>query len=215
MTPRLLPLAIIISGALALSACRNDAPGPDDRSPGPEASANSEAIDPATGQPRNPDAARAGAPTDAAAPGTSAEGAERGALGVLNAINDHEIAAGRQALDKETKGEVADYARMMIEEHTRNRERTLSFSPDSEAAGAQEQRRKAEQELQRLAALDGDAYSRAYAQAMVKGHADALEALDNVLIPAATTPEVAAHLRETREHVAMHLERARTLPGAN
>lgn len=140
---------------------------------------------------------------------------ERSSLGVLNAINDHEIAAGNQALEKNVTGEVAAYARKMIDEHTTNREKTASMNPMATAAMATEQMKKGEADLEKLAAQDGDAYQKAYVDSMVKGHTDALAALDTKLMPSATTPEVATHLRETRGHVAQHLEEAKALQGGS
>lgn len=163
-----------------------------------------------------------GTGTDAAGAGTSAAAAgdpqnmasapaEKSALGVLNAINEHEIAAGRQALDKGVSGPVAQYAQMMIDQHSENRTKTSAMGPDASAADATAQRRKGEAELKALDAKQADAYSKAYVDAMVKGHTEALAALDGKLIPAATTAGVKAHLTMTRQHVAQHLEQAKAL----
>jgi putative membrane protein len=137
--------------------------------------------------------------------------AESAALGILNAINEHEIAAGRQALDKKVEGKVAEYAQMMIDEHTANKKATSSFAVNASDVEASEQMRKGEAHLQDLAKKEGSDYSRAYIQAMVSGHTDALSMIDQKLIPAATTPEVQAHLRQTRERVEKHLELAQAL----
>ena len=117
------------------------------------------------------------------------------------------------ALGKGVGGDVAAYAQMMIDEHTRNREQTSAFEPDEASAEAQAQKAKGEQELEALGRMEGDAYAKAYIDAMVKGHTEALDALDNRIIPAATRPEVKAHLDTTRGHVAQHLERAKALQG--
>lgn len=148
-------------------------------------------------------------------PGTSADAdttpAQRGALGVLNAINEHEIAAGQQALKKGVKGEVAEYAQMMIDQHTENHAKTSSFNPDPAAADAQAQQQKGQAELAALEAKSADEYSRAYVDAMVKGHTEALAALDGKLIPAASSAAVRDHLTQTRGHVEKHLEQAKAL----
>lgn len=146
---------------------------------------------------------------DAAADATSSD--ESGALGVLNAINDHEIAAGEQALSKGVTGAVAEYAQMMIDQHSDNRSKTTALGPDPSAPAAETQKQKGETELSMLDAMSGDAYAKAYIDAMVKGHADALAALDTQLIPAATRPEVRDHFATTRDHVADHHERAKAL----
>ncbi len=147
-------------------------------------------------------------PVDAAAATTTDE---RAALGVLNAINEHEIAAGNQALEKGVSGDTRSFAELMIQAHTENRDKTTGFKPDSEGADVNAQRQKGEAELATLDKLSGDAYAKAYVDAMVKGHTDALAALDQKLIPKATTQAVKDHLASTREHVANHLERAKAL----
>lgn len=150
---------------------------------------------------------------DAAASTTSTNGgtSERTALGVLSSINAHEIAAGEQALRKGVKGEVAAYAKMMIDQHTENQAKTLALDPDASASDAMAQQRKGEAELAALDAKSGDDYARAYVDAMVKGHTEALEALDNRLIPAATSEPARQHFTTTRGHVAAHLEQAQRL----
>jgi putative membrane protein len=145
----------------------------------------------------------------AASPGAGTS--ESAALGVLNAINAHEIAAGEQALRKGVKGEVAAFAQMMIDQHTDNREKTLALNPDASASDATAQQRKGEAELAALEAKSGDDYARAYIDAMIKGHTEALDTLDTRLIPAATSEPVRQHLTATRGHVATHLEQAQRL----
>ena len=158
----------------------------------------------------DPTAAAASAVDDAAA-STSSATSESAALGVLNAINAHEIAAGEQALGKGVKGDIAAFAQVMIDQHTENRQKTLALNPDASASDAVAQQRKGEAELAALDARSGEDYARAYVDAMVKGHAEALDALDTRLIPAATSEQVRQHLTTTRGHVAAHLEQAQRL----
>lgn len=207
-------VAATLALALAVSACneRRDASG--------EVAADDvPAVDP-TGRPAAVDGstdstvAATGQDATADASAVASAPAERAALGVLNAINDHEIAAGEQALAKQVEGEVADYARMMIDQHSENRRQTAALGADAAAEKAQAQQQKGQAELARLDAMTGDAYAQAYVAAMVKGHADALATLDGALIPAATTPAVRDHLTRTRGHVAAHLEQAKALAPA-
>ena len=136
---------------------------------------------------------------------------ERGALGVLNAINEHEIAAGEQALGRSVPEDVAAYARMMVEQHSDNRDKTNQFGPNAGDPKATAQRDKGAAELKALAAKSDKEYAKAYVDAMVKGHTEALATLDNNLIPAAESDAVRTHLTTTRGHVADHLERAKAL----
>jgi len=199
-TPAL--LAIAIAG---LTACGNN-----DR--------NDADVDPAVTDTTADTAAQTGTGMDPALGdnnNNTANPDEAAALGVLNAINEHEIATSEQALAKGVTGPVADYARMMIDQHGQNRTQTSALGPDADAQDAQAQRQKAEQERSTLDQLEGEAYSKAYVDAMVKGHTEALAALDQKLIPAAEREEVRRHLTTTREHVAQHLEQARALQSGN
>ena len=87
---------------------------------------------------------------------------ERGALGVLNAINEHEIAVGNQAIEKGVTGDVADYAKLMIQAHTENRDQTAAFGPDAQNKDAMAQKDKGSAELASLDKLSGEAYAKAY-----------------------------------------------------
>ncbi|XQA63817.1 DUF4142 domain-containing protein [Xanthomonas sacchari] len=139
---------------------------------------------------------------------------ENQALGVLSAINTSEINAGNLALQKQVKGPVRDYAMQMVKEHADNNAKIAPWGPDAKAAPAQQQMQKAKAEAGKLQALDGDRFEQAYVMAMVKDHQAALQMLDSTLIPAAKTPDVAAHLRTTRTHVAEHLAKAQQLQSA-
>ena len=226
---KLLPVLALVA---VLGACDREA---DDREATMAANAEAErdtagdtapgagaAADPAVPSPNNPTGA-VGAPagttagtTAGATPGgmagtMAASDRERGALGVLNAINEHEIAAGEQALGRSVPEDVAAYARMMVEQHSDNRDKTNQFGPNAGDPKATAQRDKGAAELKALAAKSDKEYAKAYVDAMVKGHTEALATLDNNLIPAAESDAVRTHLTTTRGHVADHLERAKAL----
>ncbi|MDY4281885.1 DUF4142 domain-containing protein [Xanthomonas sp. LF06-19] len=139
---------------------------------------------------------------------------EKQALGVLSAINTSEVNAGNLALQKQVKGPVRDYAMQMVKEHADNNAKIAPWGPDAKAAPAQQQMQQAKAEAGKLQALDGGRFEQAYVMAMVKDHQAALQMLDSTLIPAAKTPEVVAHLRTTRTHVAEHLAKAQQLQSA-
>ena len=170
-------------------------------------------IDPTTGAAGQPGApmGMAGQAVDSATGGANPTEQERAALGALNAINELEIAASNQALQNNVSAPVAEYARMMVDEHTANREKTNAMNPQMDAPLATAQKTKGDALLKRLGEQKGEAYQKAYVDAMVQSHTDALSMFDNKLIPGATTSAVTAHLKETRERVAQHLEHARSL----
>jgi len=72
-------------------------------------------------------------------------------------------------------------------------------------------RQRHEAERTRLAALEGEEFERAWIDAMVRGHTEALAKLDNELIPGASDSGVSQHLRDTRAAIQRHLDTARSL----
>lgn len=172
----------------------------------PADSAAANAADPAAGA--------AATPASDAAAGTAADTATKGdpvALGLLSTINQHEIDLAKQAKDKKVTGAVLEYAQMMEREHSQNQEQTLALGSPADTDQTREMKRKGSEEKQRLGALDGKDYAKAYVDAMVKGHTEALSAIDATGIPAASSAGVREHLTRTRGHVATHLEKAKAI----
>jgi putative membrane protein len=140
------------------------------------------------------------------------------ALGMVMAVNEAEIKMAEQARSKKVKGPALEYANMMHTEHTRNLEQTRALEGSAgvridDGGQVAEMREKHRAMMDQLGGLDGDAYERAYVDAMVQSHTEALNMLEQRLIPAATQDAVKQHLSMTRDAVAKHLERARELQG--
>jgi putative membrane protein len=136
-------------------------------------------------------------------------------LGVLVAIDDHEVRANADAEKKTLRTEVMDFARTMQTEHKRHAEETRDLAKRlgvslTDTALVTAQRDKGERARTSLAAYSGDAFERAYLDAMVKDHEEALARLDAFLLTA-KRDEIRTHLTSTRKAVASHLEHARTL----
>lgn len=136
------------------------------------------------------------------------------ALGLLAAVNDHEIKAAQQAYSKQVSGPVMEYARMMEKEHTDNLVATKALGALADTPEVQAMKEKGANELAELGKQSGKAYETAYVDAMVKGHTEALALIDGRLLSLSSAGPVRDHLSKTREHVAMHLEAARKLQGA-
>ena len=165
---------------------------------------------------------------------------DRKALMAVMEVDRHEIAASDSALAKDVQGEVRAYAETLQRDHTRNLEATRTLLGDTgDAAGREmttvaggtatttaqstsaaatagapdlaEMKRKHDTEREQLDALSGEAFQKAWVDAMVKGHQEALTKLDSELIPGAADARVKAHLQTTRTAIAGHLETARGL----
>ena len=64
-------------------------------------------------------------------------------------------------------------------------------------------------ELAALVPLEDSHFGSAYMAAMIKGHAEVLDMIDNRLLKSADSDALKKHLTQTRDHVAMHLEEAK------
>lgn len=132
--------------------------------------------------------------------------------GIIDEVNQHEIAAGQIAVDRAQNPEVKEFARKMVSEHEDNRsklEATGLRRSRSEMTNKMQGKRKALNS--RLGRLDGAAFDRTYMNAMVEEHQMLLEKLDRKMIPAAKSGQLASHLAETRSAVELHLEEARRI----
>lgn len=218
-TPLALALAALVLAGTAACNRNDDASGGTNNTP----SADTAATDTAMGtQPTGP-AVPPG--TDAASTATQGE-----ALMLLNAVNDHEVKAAEMAKSKNVTGPVLEYANQMQAEHGKNMSDTMALlqtaggaatsgnaapatgaavGTGADSARVNAQRAKAEAKRAQLQGLEGEAFARAYMDAMVADHTEALTMLDSMLIPAATDDAVRTHLTTTRQHVQHHLERAR------
>jgi predicted outer membrane protein len=137
-------------------------------------------------------------------------------LGFIGAIDDNEIVAALEAGKKKLSPEVAAYAKKLHQEHGKNLEATLqlgqkiSVTP-METPAVDKVRTKAAGELAALAPLDGLNFGNAYVKAMIMGHTEVLDMIDNQLMKRASNDAVKKHLTETRSHVANHLAEGKTL----
>lgn len=141
-------------------------------------------------------------------------------LGVVDAVDEHEIDAANKAMKQKLSTEVAAFAKMLKEQHAANKEttrklaKTLKLKAASSPA-ADSLRAEGKAGVKAMAAKTGAEFEKAYLDAMVDGHTEVLAMLDNRLIPAAGSEAVKSHLTEFRGHVSAHLEQGKRLQGAS
>lgn len=160
---------------------------------------------PAATNPTEPAPAAEASP--AAAPATD----DALALGLLAAVNEHEIAAAQQAESKIVSAPVLAYAQMMEKQHGDNLAKTKSLGSLAATPEVQAMKDKGKSDLEALGQKNGKDYETAYVDAMVSGHTEALALIDGRLLSLASAGPVKDHLTETRGHVATHLEEAKKL----
>jgi len=146
------------------------------------------------------------APSTAAAALTQAQ-----AVTLVGAVDKHEIQAAEQARGKKVRRDVLDFANLLHTEHSKNLEagQKLGATETSPELTAMEEKGRAG--LAELDTKTGNDYEKAYVDAMVKGHEEALSMIDTKLLPTATDDNVRNFLTNSREHVAMHLEKGKAL----
>jgi len=133
------------------------------------------------------------------------------ALGLLAALNEHEIAVAQQAQSKNVSAPVLAYAKMMEKQHGDNLAKTKTLGSLASTPEVQAMKDKGNSDLDALGQKSGKEYETAYVDAMVSGHTEALALIDGRLLSLASTGPVKDHLMTTRDHVVMHLEEAKKL----
>lgn len=147
--------------------------------------------------------------------GSAAEGE---VLGTIIAIDMNEVVAAMVASKKQVNSQVAQYAKMLHEQHGMNVERTMKLGQKIDVTplatkSVDDLRAKAAGELAKIVPLEGEQFSTAFIAAMVKSHAEALQMIDSQLVPQAKNQELKQHLTQTRQSVAKHLQMAQQLQG--
>lgn len=153
---------------------------------------------------------------NAGATQTPASFTEAEILGVVLAVDENEIAAASKAEKQKLSADAMTYAKMLHKEHKANKEATKKVGKTLgikhvTSPTADNLRAKGEADLKSMASLKGTDFEKAYIDAMVQGHTDALQLLDTQLIPSAKSDALKTHLTDTRNHVAMHLEQGKRL----
>lgn len=138
------------------------------------------------------------------------------ALSTVKAIDQHEIDAANEAMDKRPSSQVLDFAQMMKNDHSANLQKTESLAQElnlslSDTPGIMAMKAKNAAKSMTLKPLSGDSFEKAYMDAMVSGHQEALDKIDNELLPKAENADVKKHLTETRTAVAAHLQKAKQI----
>ena len=156
------------------------------------------------GTPAATGAPPAGAPTD---PQIAA---------ILVAANDADIATAKLAKRKSKDPAVLAFADQMIADHEAANEKVRKLLTGAErglepSETSRAMAREHDATMQRLAALEGAAFDRAYVEQEVLVHGKVLDTIDRALVPSARAPELAAVLAEVRPVIDAHLAHARKL----
>jgi len=163
------------------------------------------------------DAAKvAAAAADAAAAPAADKPTDGQIVAIVTVANKGDIAAGELAKSKTKNNDVKSFAEMMIKDHTALQAdgekiaKAASITPE-ENDTSKKMQADADATAAKLKGLDGAEFDKAYAESEVAMHQQVLDALDNVLIPAAQNADLKNALSAAREKVNGHLEHAKAM----
>lgn len=137
-------------------------------------------------------------------------------LAFMVALDENEVLAAAEASKKNLRPEVLKYARMLHQEHGKNAGVTMKLgqklgltpldTPDVDAL-----RVEGAGKLAQLIPMDGEAFSDAFLQAVVKGHAGTVDLIDRKLLANTNNADLKRHLEQSRKEIAAQREQALTL----
>ena len=141
-------------------------------------------------------------------------------LGAVAAIDKNEINAAKAAQKMKIGPEAMAYAKMLEEQHKMNEDKTKDLSKtlgikQAKSPTSEQLTKNGKSELKMLKEKKGSDFEKAYIDAMVNGHTEALQLIDSQLMASAKDPAVKTFLTDVRGHVASHLEQGKRLQGAS
>jgi putative membrane protein len=134
-------------------------------------------------------------------------------VGIVVAANQIDIDAGNIALSKSKNKEVRDFAQQMVTDHTALQKSVSDLGAKLNVTPADSDtnrslKAQAEQTTEKLKALNGKAFDKAYIDNEVTYHQAVINAVSSVLIPNAQNAELKSALQGAAPLFQGHLEHA-------
>jgi putative membrane protein len=159
------------------------------------------------------------AQSSSSTPGTggsmSKSGTSKDAMFMHHAAADSlaEIQMGRIALDKSSSAQVKELAQRIIDDHTKANDQLMSIAERQQVTLPTEPTSMQKQEADKLKAMSGTAFDRAYAKAMVKDHRKAIK-MFGMESQKASDNDVKQFASATLPVLKTHMEMAEKLAGS-
>lgn len=138
---------------------------------------------------------------------------------IVMVVNTADSAGGTLAQQKAQNAEVKQFGQLMVTDHgalnkqTQQLAQRLGVTPEDSPVSQQLQT-KTQQTAQHLQGLSGAEYDRQYIQHEVEMHQQALQMLDQQLLPNAQNPDLKKLLQDARPIYEGHLQRAQQVQSA-
>jgi len=138
---------------------------------------------------------------------------------IMRVANIGEVREGELARTKATDTSVRDFAIMMVTEHTaQNNKAESELARVDVASSDTETSRQLDAEsgatTERLRALSGTGFDRAYIDRQVSAHQSLISMIDSRLMPHARKKQVKEQLTDLRKLADTHLTRAKQIQGS-
>lgn len=131
---------------------------------------------------------------------------------ITDGVNKGEIEQAKIARSKSKNKDVLAFASMMIAHHGQATKQLAALKETPETSPlAIQMEGNAQSTLARLNQANGADFDRAYLEAQVQGHQEALDTLRQKLLPSATSPALTKYLKGLQPKIEQHLERATQL----
>jgi len=155
--------------------------------------------------------------TGSATPPASSPLSDDDIAAIVETINRTELDAANIANARAQSSDVKDFAKTMIRDHSTalHQEAALvtaeHLTPNTSCATCQTLSTGAQEEATVLQQPTGQAFDRAYIDAMVHGHQKALSLIEDTLLPQVKDAQLKSHLESLKGHVETHLHKAMAL----
>ena len=138
---------------------------------------------------------------------------------IMRVANLGEVREGELARSKATNTAVRDYAVMMVTEHTAQSNKAEAELARADIASSDtDESRQLDAEsgaaAERLRALEGAAFDRAYMDRQVSAHQSLITRIDSKLMPRAKKKAMKDQLADLRKLADTHLARAKQIQGS-
>jgi putative membrane protein len=130
-------------------------------------------------------------------------------LAYVVALDNHEIAVSSLVPQKPASADVKSYAKMLVDDHEANLKVADALSSSQNITliddkSIEKFKNKGAKDEAKLAAIDGKKFERAFLDAMIKGHKEAIEKLE-MYVKKANNAQLKEFLQTTESAVKMHL----------
>src|SRR5688500_3664587 len=156
------------------------------------------------------DATNDGTPGAIGTAGTSTD-LDRGWINDQLEDGDREVRLGRLAEEKGSSAEVRAFGTLMVEHHTMAGTELKQVATRHSITPEQDDRDENDRDFERLSALSGRDFDRAYLDAMVDDHEDAVDEIEDKVNDRDEHADLKGWATRTLPTVKQHLEKAREL----